>query len=122
MNVDDLGPGQRPRPDPLAEASARQAPRYGRLLELPNPLAGRTAGALVFARDLRSLPYDEDDLALAVDVAQRVALAVDNAELLARTAEEAQGHREALDQIVATEARYRALLDTSPIPVAVVVG
>src|SRR4051794_16324997 len=42
MNVDDLGPGSRPRPDPLADASARQARRYGRLLELQNRLAEST--------------------------------------------------------------------------------
>jgi diguanylate cyclase (GGDEF)-like protein/PAS domain S-box-containing protein len=92
------------------------------LIEVPLRVRGRTTGALVFARDVASPPYDEDDLALAVDVGQRVALAVDNAELLARTAQEASGHRSTLQEIEATEARYRELLDTSPIPVSVLVG
>jgi diguanylate cyclase (GGDEF)-like protein/PAS domain S-box-containing protein len=92
------------------------------LIEVPLRVRGRTTGALVFARDLTSAPYDEDDLALAVDVGQRVALAVDNAELLARTAQEASGHRSTLEEIGATEARYRELLDSSPIPVSVLVG
>jgi diguanylate cyclase (GGDEF)-like protein/PAS domain S-box-containing protein len=92
------------------------------LIEVPLRVRGRTTGALVFARDVTSAPYDEDDLALAVDVGQRVALAVDNAELLARTAQEASGHRSALEEIGATEARYRELLDSSPIPVSVLVG
>ncbi|MDX6213255.1 MAG: hypothetical protein QOF82_2342, partial [Frankiales bacterium] len=92
------------------------------LIEVPLRVRGRTTGALVFARDLSSAPYDEDDLALAVDVGQRVALAVDNAELLARTAQEASGHRSTLEEIGATEARYRELLDSSPIPVSVLVA
>ena len=92
------------------------------LIEVPLRVRGRTTGALVFARNLTSPPYDEDDLALAVDVGQRVALAVDNAELLSRTAQEASGHRSTLEEIGATEARYRDLLDAAPIPVSVMVA
>ncbi len=92
------------------------------LIEVPLRVRGRTTGALVFARDLGSAAYDEDDLALAVDVGQRVALAVSNAELLSRTAKEADGHRETLQEIGATEARYRDLLDAAPIPVSVMVA
>jgi diguanylate cyclase (GGDEF)-like protein/PAS domain S-box-containing protein len=114
-----------------AEVRARFHPSYlpyldrfgiRSLIEVPLRVRGRTTGALVFARDLSSAAYDEDDLALAVDVGQRVALAVDNAELLARTAQEASGHRSTLEVIGATEARYRELLDSSPIPVSVLVG
>ncbi|BEP12921.1 hypothetical protein acdb102_12320 [Acidothermaceae bacterium B102] len=92
------------------------------LIEVPLRVRGRTTGALVFARNLTSPPYDEDDLALAVDVGQRVALAVDNAELLSRTAKEADGHRTTLSVIGATDARYRELLDLSPIPVCVLIA
>ena len=92
------------------------------LIEAPLRVRGRTTGALVFARNLTSPPYDEDDLALAVDVGQRVALAVDNAELLSRTAKEVDGHRTTLSVIGATDARYRSLLEQSPIPVCVLIA
>jgi PAS domain S-box-containing protein len=71
-------------------ASVSRDPEYRRLLRELAPVSliaapllahGRTLGALVLATDDPARPFDERDLALAAEVAQRAAVAVDNARL-----------------------------------------
>jgi PAS domain S-box-containing protein len=70
--------------------SVSRDPEYRRLLRELAPVSliaapllahGRTLGALVLATDDPARPFDERDLALAAEVAQRAAVAVDNAHL-----------------------------------------
>jgi len=64
----------------------------------------RVLGALLFARDDRERPYDEADVALAVELAQRAASAVDNAQSY-RTAQRAIRARDDVLGIVSHDLR-----------------
>jgi signal transduction histidine kinase/DNA-binding response OmpR family regulator len=61
---------------------------------LPLTSRGRSVGTLTLARTLGSAPYEEADVALAEDLAQRIAVAVDNA----RLHESTERRREELEQ------------------------
>lgn len=65
----------------------------GSLLCVPLTARGQTLGALTFVATRARRRYDESDLALAEQVAQRAALAVDNARLFFET--QARAEREA---------------------------
>jgi PAS domain S-box-containing protein len=74
---------------------------------------GRTLGALSFGSTRASRIYRADDLALATDLAQRAALAVDNARLYDETRQNAGRHRAiletALDCIITIDASGRVV-------------
>jgi PAS domain S-box-containing protein len=55
--------------------------RYRSAIVLPLTARGRTSGVLSLLRLGDAPPFDEDDLALGLDLARRAALAVDNARL-----------------------------------------
>ena len=56
---------------------------YATSLAVPLIARGRTIGVLSFMRFGGSAPYDDGDIELAVEVARRAALALDNARLFA---------------------------------------
>ena len=64
----------------------------------------RVLGALLFARDASERPYDDDDVALVVELAQRAASALDNAQLY-RRAQEAIRAREDVLSVVSHDLR-----------------
>jgi PAS domain S-box-containing protein len=55
------------------------------ILTVPLRSRKRVLGALLFARDRSRAPYEESDMALAMELAQRAASAVDNAQLYRRS-------------------------------------
>jgi signal transduction histidine kinase len=61
--------------------AALSAARVVSALSVPLTARGRVLGALTFATLAPSRPYTEDDLALALDLGQRAATALDNANL-----------------------------------------
>jgi serine phosphatase RsbU (regulator of sigma subunit) len=73
----------------LGQALAREAERLRQFraarvssaIITPLPAAGRNIGALTFVNQANSRAFDEEDLALAVELARRVALALENARL-----------------------------------------
>jgi signal transduction histidine kinase len=89
-------------PDAVLDASARTPEhlellrrlRLQSALEVPLVAAGRTLGVLVFATAESGRRYGPSDLAMAVDLAHHVALAIDRARLY-REAQEARGAVEA---------------------------
>ncbi|QEC46218.1 GAF domain-containing protein [Baekduia soli] len=56
---------------------------YRSAIVLPLRARGRTWGALSYIRLRDGVPFDEDDLALGLDLARRAAMALDNARLFA---------------------------------------
>ena len=136
--------------DEMIEASARD-PEHLALLQRIKlrslvivPLKARlpreqsVLGTLTLATAESGRHFDEEDLALAGDLAQRAALAVDNArlygeatrlnqELEERVASRTQALREAneqlqrqIDQARQAEARFRNLLEAAPDPIIIV--
>jgi PAS domain S-box-containing protein len=94
-----------------AEIAAHSPPRYhalaehldvASLLAVPLKARGRVVGVMSMARSASREPYNDDDLRLVQDVADRAALAFENAQLLAeleervveRTAALAEANRE----------------------------
>ena len=77
---------------------------YRSLICAPLVARGRTIGAITFARTSAERQYTEADLVLAEDLAQRVALAVDNARLY-QTAQEAVHIRDEFLSIASHELR-----------------
>ncbi|HMA00794.1 MAG TPA: ATP-binding protein, partial [Gemmatimonadaceae bacterium] len=55
------------------------------MLIVPLRARDRVLGALLFARDRNRPPYDSEDMSLAIELAQRAASAVDNAQLYRRS-------------------------------------
>ncbi|NMO14010.1 GAF domain-containing protein [Pyxidicoccus fallax] len=80
----------RPKGMEALAADGTRLPGGGSLIVAPLVARHRTQGALTFVRGEERTSFDEADLALAVELAGRAALAIDNARLLrqARTAEE----------------------------------
>lgn len=76
------------------------------ILALPLRVHGRTIGCLTFARSAHDQPpFDEDDLTLAQDLADRAALAITDARLLQQVQRSANRleHLRAIDQAIITE-------------------
>jgi len=66
----------------------------GSAICVPLTVRGTTLGTITLARRAGKPPYDKEDLALAVDLAQRAALAISNAQLLAAADAEIEAHRQ----------------------------
>ena len=64
-----------------AELAAARAIRWRSVMILPLAARGAVTGAISFCRLAPGIPYDNADLALAQELAQRVAIALDNAHL-----------------------------------------
>jgi len=79
-------------PDELRDEVARELGVHTVLI-VPLTARGRTVGAMAWARSETPDAYDSRDLALAVDLAGRVAAAVDNAQLYRAAEERAQAAR-----------------------------
>ncbi|WP_409332952.1 SpoIIE family protein phosphatase [Trujillonella humicola] len=81
LTVDDVAAAIRPTlpPGEVVEVFDRLAPRTA--LTLPMTARGRTLGALSLYRSAGRRPAGDDDVAAAREVAERVALALDNARL-----------------------------------------
>ena len=77
------------------------------LLRLPMRSRGRALGLIEVVRGNGNGPFTATDVALAVDVTERVALALDNALLL-------QAERQAHEDLL----KFRALADASPLLIA----
>lgn len=74
------------------------------ILMVPLRARERVLGALLFAREASEKAYDDDDVALAVELAQRAASAVDNAQLY-RRAQQAIRAREDVLSVVSHDLR-----------------
>ena len=74
------------------------------MLMVPLVARAHVLGALLFARDASEKPYDESDMALGVELAQRAASAVDNAQLY-RRAQQAIRAREDVLSVVSHDLR-----------------
>ncbi|HET7461986.1 MAG TPA: ATP-binding protein [Longimicrobium sp.] len=83
-------------PTPAAREAARELGAQSALV-VPMQARGRTLGVLTFVRGAGARPYDERELELAVEVARRAALAVDNARLY----EEARAATRAREEVLA---------------------
>jgi PAS domain S-box-containing protein len=83
----------------LMPANLPYIERFGleSIIVVPLRVRGRVIGTLSVARETTGVAYSADDLTLLEDLAQRAALAVDNARLFRQAGE--------------AEARYRALFD-----------
>lgn len=77
------------------------------VLVAPLEARGRTIGTLSFATSDRSRGYDADDVALAVDLAQRAALAIDNACLYDEVLSREQALRGLVKQLMAAQEEER---------------
>jgi PAS domain S-box-containing protein len=86
----------RDRANPVYRDHLDRYPAFG-LLAVPMRARGRVVGVVATSRDGPGRPYDEHDLALLAELADRAALAVDNARLY--------------DEAQTAEARYRGLFD-----------
>jgi PAS domain S-box-containing protein len=76
------------------------------IISLPLRAHGRTIGSLTFARSAPALPpFDEEDLTLGQDLADRAALAIGNARLLQQVQRAANRleHLRAIDQAIIAE-------------------
>jgi anti-anti-sigma factor len=98
-------------PDPQGEQLARRL-RMRSVLAVPLTVRGRILAVLGLARRVEAPPYNDDDRALAEEIAARAALAADNALLLAE--ERAAAHRLALLQRATAELSAA----TTPVEVA----
>ena len=74
------------------------------MMMVPLRARARVLGALLFARDADAEPYNDEDVALAVELAQRAASAVDNAQLY-RRAQQAIRAREDVLSVVSHDLR-----------------
>jgi PAS domain S-box-containing protein len=79
------------------------------LLAVPLRARGKVIGNLAMSRHAPGNPYDQDDLSLIQDLADRAALAIDNARLLAALETEQRN-----SQRREVEERFRALLEAAP--------
>ncbi|MGV3720183.1 MAG: PAS domain-containing protein [Actinomycetota bacterium] len=86
-------------------------------LAVPLIARGELVGAISLALTGQSRRYGADDLALAVELAQRAAVAVDNARLY-RAAKDEISERKALErQLRASEEQFRSLVEQSPLSI-----
>ncbi len=72
---------------------------FGSGIAVPLIARGRNLGALLLSRGASSASYDSNDLGLAVEVARRAALAIDNAELFLESEQRKAGMRRANDAL-----------------------
>ena len=82
-------------------------------LIVPLTARGRTLGALTLAISETSRHFDEDDLALATEIGNRAALAVDNARLFSQGQEAARRREEALSLHRSVEEQLTLLVEAS---------
>ena len=74
---------------------------------------GAAVGVASFYRTLTDRPYDEEDLALAGELAARAAVSIDNALLYTRERDASRARQQALDEAHAAQARLALLNDAS---------
>jgi signal transduction histidine kinase/PAS domain-containing protein/ActR/RegA family two-component response regulator len=84
-------------------------------LALPMVARGQTVGVIGFGISESERRYAEDDVALARDLARRAALAIDNARLYQQAQGELAERSRAEDALRLSEARFRAIMDQSPL-------
>lgn len=78
----------------------------------------RTLGTISLVSAESGRRYEPGDLALAEDLARRAALAVDNARLYREAQREISDRRRAEEELRESEARFRAVYESSPIGIA----
>jgi PAS domain S-box-containing protein len=97
--------------------------RYRSATVLPLTARGRTAGVLSFLRLGTRRPFDEEDLAIGLDVARRAALALDNARLyqeLQRTERRLEAILHSVGEAVSAFAPDGSFVFTNPASVQLV--
>lgn len=117
-------------PDEVIVASARDAEHleilrgvgFTSTMIVPLVARGRTLGAIAFVSAESGRHYDESDLALAVELARRAGLAVDNARLFATVEKQLANRIQAeaeKTQLIASlqesEERFRTMADSAPV-------
>ncbi|BFV60844.1 hypothetical protein KCMC57_up59480 [Kitasatospora sp. CMC57] len=83
------------------------------LMAVPLIARGAAVGVAAFYRNVTERRYDQDDLALATELAARAAVAVDNALLYTRERDAARQRQQALDETHAAQQRLLLLNEAS---------
>ncbi len=98
--------------DPIRNAASRE---QGLRSFMVVPLIARDAvvGVVSFYRTITDRPYDEEDLALAGELAARAAVSIDNALLYTRERDASKARQQALEEAHAAQERLALLNDAS---------
>jgi PAS domain S-box-containing protein len=98
--------------DPVRKVAVREQ-GVRSFMVVPLIARGAAVGVASFYRTLTDRPYDQEDLALAGELAARAAVAIDNALLYTRERDAAKARQQALDEAHAAQARLALLNDAS---------
>jgi PAS domain S-box-containing protein len=98
--------------DPVRTVTVREQ-GVRSFMVVPLIARGAAVGVASFYRTLNDRPYDQEDLALAGELAARAAVAIDNALLYTRERDAAKARQQALDEAHAAQARLALLNDAS---------
>ncbi len=100
----ELAPGQ---------SRPRIAPAGGSVLILPINARGRTIGAMTLLNNRPSRPFEKEDLRVALDLASRIGLAIENARLFSEREQAARKREEALSLHRSVEEQLTVLVEAS---------
>ncbi|MEU3570402.1 SpoIIE family protein phosphatase [Kitasatospora sp. NPDC036755] len=98
--------------DPVRTAAVREQNVLS-FMVVPLIARGAAVGVAGFYRTLADRPYEEDDLALAGELAVRAAVSIDNALLFTRERDAAAARQRALDEAWAAQQRLSLLNEAS---------
>nr|BFD89688.1 hypothetical protein KitaXyl93_10480 [Kitasatospora sp. Xyl93] len=98
--------------DPVRQAAVREQHVLS-FMVVPLIARGTPIGVAGFYRTLVERPYDEDDVALAGELAVRAAVSIDNALLFTRERDAAAARQRALDEAWAAQQRLSLLNEAS---------
>ncbi|MEU3460478.1 SpoIIE family protein phosphatase [Streptomyces sp. NPDC006733] len=98
--------------DPLRSAAVREQGLRS-FMVVPLIARGAVVGVVSFYRTLSDRPYDEDDLALAGELAARAAVSIDNALLYTRERNASKARQQALEDAHQAQERLALLNDAS---------
>ncbi|MCZ4124672.1 SpoIIE family protein phosphatase [Streptomyces sp. H39-S7] len=98
--------------DPVRDAAAREQGLRG-FMVVPLIARGAVVGVVSFYRTITAQPYDEDDLALAGELAARAAVSIDNALLYTRERNASKARQQALEDAHMAQERLALLNDAS---------
>ncbi|MEV7184327.1 SpoIIE family protein phosphatase [Kitasatospora sp. NPDC093102] len=98
--------------DPVRRAAAREQNVLS-FMVVPLIARGTPVGVAGFYRTLAERPYEDDDVALAGELAVRAAVSIDNALLFTRERDAAAARQRALDEACAAQQRLSLLNEAS---------
>lgn len=86
---------------------------------VPLVARGKVIGAMTFSSVQESRYYTSEDLKFAEELAQRIALALDNSRLYQEAQEEIKERQRFEESLLKSREQYKRLIDLSPMPMAV---